>query len=272
MPFFLRWTLVLISSALISAAPASRALDLVRAGNEAFARGDFALAVDRYNQAEERITDPGLVAFNQAAALYRLGRYREAELYYLRCREDAIGERLTRLLYNLGTTVLLESRGSDARWLDRAIAYYEECLRQEPISLELLEDVQTNLKMARQLRLQAKEKPPESPNPDSKQPEENDDAKSRNQGGFEPERGSLDAKGQRRYGPNAMPGEKGPQGTEQQAPGTGNLPPIPDDEKLLPLPPADAEAYLKNAAQRILIERQKQLRNSIPSARNVLDW
>ena len=37
---------------------------------------------EHYEAAEVRITDPGLTSFNKAAALYRLGRYGEAERHY----------------------------------------------------------------------------------------------------------------------------------------------------------------------------------------------
>src|SRR5262245_43565913 len=73
---------------LVSAAPGPDVEDLVRQGNEAFAQKDYAAAVKFYEQAEERTPDPGLVAFNKAAALFRLERYREAELSYQRCLED----------------------------------------------------------------------------------------------------------------------------------------------------------------------------------------
>jgi hypothetical protein len=43
--------------------------DLVRQGNAAYARGRFADALDLYTRAEERTTDPGLIAFIKDAAL-----------------------------------------------------------------------------------------------------------------------------------------------------------------------------------------------------------
>ena len=62
--------------------------DFVRRGNEAFQRKDYTAALELYELAEERAADPGLVAFNKAATLSRLGRTREAELCYLRCMQD----------------------------------------------------------------------------------------------------------------------------------------------------------------------------------------
>ena len=76
-----------------NAAPAANPDDLVRLGNAAFERGDYGSAVGCYEKAEALITDPGLVAFNKGASLYRLDRYREAELHYRRCLSDATGPR-----------------------------------------------------------------------------------------------------------------------------------------------------------------------------------
>src|SRR5262249_14680861 len=123
--------------------------------NTAFARGDYGLAVDLYGHAEERTIDPGLVAFNEATALYQLGHYREAELHYLRCQEDAAGPRLARLLYNLGNCVLKQRRPSPLR-LRQAIRHYEECLRQESTDAELAADARHNLEVARLLLQKAR--------------------------------------------------------------------------------------------------------------------
>src|SRR5262249_10962148 len=113
-------------------------------------------AVEFFTRAEERGTDPGLVAFNKAAALYRQGQYREAELHYLRCREEATGERLVRVLYDLGNAILQQAQDREARRLEQAISFYEECLRQGAAGTELGEDVRFNLRLARALLVRAK--------------------------------------------------------------------------------------------------------------------
>src|SRR5271156_4871 len=102
--------LVLLAVALVSAAPADRADDELRQGNLAFERGDYDGAMRHYEQAEIEITDPGLVAFNEAAALYRLGQYAEAAEHYLRARDDAIGPRRARLLYDLGNCLVQQAQ------------------------------------------------------------------------------------------------------------------------------------------------------------------
>lgn len=65
----------------------------MRLGNAAFGQKDYDAAVNFFEAAEARTADPGLVAFNKAAALYRLGRYAEAERHYRMCLEDAEGPR-----------------------------------------------------------------------------------------------------------------------------------------------------------------------------------
>src|SRR5438128_6709369 len=121
--FLLPWLLAAISL--------DQAEDLVRRGNTAFAGADFATAIDFYSRAEESVTDPGLVAFNKAAALYHLGRYREAELYYRYGRDEATGLRRARLLYSLGNCLLQQAQDRDTRRLKEAMSFYEACMQYE---------------------------------------------------------------------------------------------------------------------------------------------
>src|SRR5262249_34392419 len=111
---------------LLAASPFSDAEDLLHQGNTAFARGDYETALGYYRQAEGQIADPGLLAFNEAAALYKLGRYREAEIHYWLARQDAAGERLARVLYDLGNAVFQQASSKDVPLLQRAIGFYEE--------------------------------------------------------------------------------------------------------------------------------------------------
>src|SRR4051812_37986186 len=65
--------LLLIALLLVSgAAPTDDPKSLLRAGNDAYARGDFATAVEQFQLAARRSTDPTLVAFSLASAKYRL--------------------------------------------------------------------------------------------------------------------------------------------------------------------------------------------------------
>src|SRR5262249_28669437 len=125
-----RWTaaaLMLTAVLLLAAAPAPGFADpeaALHAGNDAFARGDYAAAAACYGQAAARTTEPGLVAYSLAAAKYRLalaadddrdrGRLlQEAERYY-RCCVGPGDPRRARALYGLGNCLLLQAGGRDA--------------------------------------------------------------------------------------------------------------------------------------------------------------
>src|SRR5262245_14892790 len=100
---FYPWWLGLVVLALVAAAPASNDPDvLVGAGDIAFARGDYETALDCYSRAEERTTQPEQVCLKKAKTLYRLERYRDAELHFNYCKESVTGPERAELLYDLG--------------------------------------------------------------------------------------------------------------------------------------------------------------------------
>jgi Ca-activated chloride channel family protein len=265
--------LALLAVGLISAVPAKTVEDLVYQGNAAFERGDFATAVDYYTRAETRVVDPGLVALNKAAALYRLGRYREAELSYQCCREDASGDRLVRVLYDLGNAIVQQAQDRDAKHLAEAIGYYEECLQRGGHDSDLAEDVRFNLKLAQALLARAKtaKDQPTSDNPNSSESSNPRDRANdgRSAGNLFP--GAPDARGRER----ALADRSGDPATSNQppAPGVGNLPAIPDQDDLAPLSSQDTTAYLDQVAARVARER-KEHRQRLPStaARAEKDW
>ena len=142
--------------ALMSGSATDSAGKLLFRGDDAYERGDYGSAADAYSEAEYRTTDPGLVAFNKAAALYRLGLYGEAESCYSRSLEDAEGERRSQAFYNLGNCLVQQARDVDAAMLERAIASYEQCLREEPTDSTLAADARSNLELAKDLLSRAK--------------------------------------------------------------------------------------------------------------------
>ena len=270
--------LVLLVTAGLSAAPAEEADRFVRQGDAAFEQGDWQAALDAYRQAEERSVDPGLVAFNEAAALYRLGRYREAELHYLRCRDDAAGERRARVEYDLANAIVQQAQDRDAKRLEEAIASYEDCLRRAPAGSELAEAAGFNLRLARALLVQAKaaKDRPKSDNPDNTEanPPPQDQAEDRRPGGdFRP--GSADRRGTARGMAQRIGNGSGePASTSQPpAPGIGNLPVLPDTDQLVPLSAEDTVAYLDQVAARVLRERREhRQRSAAPPSPLVKDW
>jgi hypothetical protein len=69
------------------------------------------------------------------------------------------------------------------------------------------------------------------------------------------------------------PGDTPIQTDQRSAPGKGNLPPVPDEDKLVPLAPEDASAHLRRALDRVLKERREhQQRSARTPAGSVKDW
>jgi Ca-activated chloride channel family protein len=259
---------------LIGAAGPADSEACLHRGNAAYDQGNFLAALDWYTKAEERTTDPGLVAYNKAAALYRLGDYRAAELSYRCCLEDAEGVRRARALYDLGNSLLQRSRGSEVQALADAILAYEQCLKQEAADPELCDDARFNRDLARSLWLLAKaaEKPPgaDPSNPDPYDPFAPFPRHDRGRfGSFD-----LNPSGLNPDGTSGEPpaGPSNPLASDQPPPpGAGNRPPLPDQGELVPLAPEDAEAHLHDAVTRIRQSQTQRLGVQAAAPRNVLD-
>jgi hypothetical protein len=266
---------------LAAAAPPRDVEALLREADLAYAGHDYARAADLYEQAEDRATDPGLVALNRAAAKYRLAQagggaddLLEAEQLY-RCCTSTGDPRRPRALYGLGNCLLLKSGDRDLAAVRSAIACFEQCLADPAIDEPLAGHARHNLERARLLVLQiqsskrnADEPPPggDTP-PETHPPDRPPDAP-------DPTRGMGD-----RPDPNAGPGARkpepgrAPQGTDETSPGKGNLPPIADQSDPAPLPPKEAAEHLEQAARRISEERmQHRQRSARPPAPGVRDW
>ncbi len=289
--------LVLVALAVVSAAPAGDAEDLVRQGNAAYARGDYEEAAVYYQRAEELATDPGLVAFNEAAALYEQGKYAEAEAHFRLCLGDAgpkisrrleqhpradlpaalrkqAGPRLARVLYNLGNCLLQRSQGTDADLLDQAVALYDHCLR-AAAPKSLVADARHNLELARELR-RRNPKPPRPDPSEAERPDEPDPSRPKDNPGSEASEPTTDPNRKNPAGKpedDPRPGGDDPRTTEEARAGRGNLPTLPDSDALARLSPEDAAAHLRQALQRIRGERREYQRQTArKTPRHVLDW
>jgi hypothetical protein len=268
---------LILGLALLGAGPAPPTDDLIRQGNEAFARGDYDAALDFYGQAEPRTTDPGLGALNEGVALYRLGRYREADLRFRRSLEDAQGPRLARLQYCLGNCLVQEARSGGKSLLEEAIRLYERCLQNADAEPALREETQHNLELARQLWARAKAAPDSADEQDPQQEERNQQPRPDNLANAGP---PDDGSGKAATAGAAEPiaGQAGNTQapavpTEKTLPGKGNLPPVPDQDELAPLTPEDVAEHLKLAKARIQRERQDYRQRPMPAPpANVPDW
>jgi tetratricopeptide (TPR) repeat protein len=254
-------------------APRSPADNFVRQGNTAFANKDYALALKYYEQAEELIADPGLVAFNKGAALYWLERYREAELHYLRCLEDQKVPpfRKARGYYDLGNCLVKQALPDDAATLERAITAYRDCLALAAGDSELTADARHNLELASLLWLRARAAAKHSPD----NPDRPDEQKANAENPNTQENSGLNK------GRSGEPGDKGIEkidaepgdqdGRKKQA-SAGKLLNLPDQNELVPLPPEDAMAFLEQAARRIHVEQRDYRRTAVPPSDKVRDW
>jgi tetratricopeptide (TPR) repeat protein len=270
-----RFSLPLAALMLLGAISRDDPLDLVRQGNAVFARGEFETALSFYERAEDLTLDPGLVAFNKAVALYQLGRYRDAELHYRRCREDAEGARLPRLLYGLANCLAQQSRGTSLPLLREAIELYLQCLQQEETDSVLRDDARHNLEVARLLWLQAKRSRESSSS--AEEDPANDPPREHPQDaqlGNDPYRmATPDVRGRPEPITDPRGDPKAAAKTDERPPGKGNLPPIPDTDELVSLSPEDAAAHLQQALNRIRRERQEHRQQSVPTiAAHVMDW
>jgi Ca-activated chloride channel family protein len=263
----------LAALAVVSATPPA---DWLRRGNDALDQGRLDASLSDYAQAAERITDPGLVAFNEGVALFRLGRFREAELHFRRCLADATGGRQVRTLYNLGCSLLEESQGRATGPLKAAIAGFERALATVRGDDPLADDLRHNLDLAKRLLAAARpanadqsDEPPDvaPPPAPSGADEHGPIAEGPNQAAVQ-------------VGPDGRPLPKGktdsrnPRPTDKQLPpGKGNLPPLPDEDALSPMTPEDAQAHLEKAAERIAAERRAALKRTAPAPATAFpDW
>src|SRR5207248_1843744 len=161
----------------------------------------------------------------------------------------------------------------DATLLERAVASYESCLREPLTPPEVREDAEFNLEVARALRQRAKTAKKEAPFDSQRKPAEDEPTHQR-----PPRRGADSADGPDPHGEmqRGAAGELGKdaeaQARQQRQPGTGNLPPVPDSDELVPLAPEDALAHLRRATRRVLEEVQKQKLQTGRATHNVLDW
>ena len=256
----------LLAVCLVSAGPAPPTEDLVREANAAFERGDLDAAETLFAQAEERTPDPGLVAFNTGAALFRRGDFRKAELCFRRALGDAEipADRRGRALYNLGNCLVRQAGDTDLRLLQAAIDCYEMALRESPEE-GVRADAGHNLEVAKLLWAKARARrppterdpdwdeprPPKAPPPDpTKEPEDSGTDGSADG----PKKADAAAKRDFGKGPDLGPTAKE---QERPIPGQGTLPVLPDTDEVISRTPEDARALLKRAGERLQRERQK---------------
>jgi tetratricopeptide (TPR) repeat protein len=271
--------LLLPALALVAAGPASIPPDeLVRQANDALSRKQYPEALKLYDRAEERATDPGLVAFNQGVTLYQKGDYAAAEVHFRLARQDATGRRQLCSGYNLAASILQEPGEADAAKLAEAVRLFEDCSRNDEADERLTADARHNLELAKMLWVQANARP--SPRKDNQPKDDEENPKSQppkpvpapqpgsGDNSASPTNGNAD-----KTSAAAEAGQEPNKTDGQQAPGAGNLPVIPDREELAPMSREDAEAHLRQAIDKVIQEGRahRQRSQKVPSGK-VRDW
>jgi Ca-activated chloride channel family protein len=250
--------------------------ELVRQGNVALARQDYAAALRLFEQAEVRSADPGLVAFNQAVALSSQGHHAQAEGQFRLCLEDAVGRRRSAALYNLAGCLVQQGGERDIRRLLEAITLYRQCLHEDDLDDKLAAQAAHNLELAGLLWIRACAPRTEDPRTDtspqdpSSRPARQPDDRPPDQ--VEPGEGSSKPGKDRKPLPRDA-SKSSTATTDETSPGAGNLQVIPDRGKLEPMSAEDAIQYLQQSLERVLQEGRSHRKRSLrPLPGNVLDW
>jgi tetratricopeptide (TPR) repeat protein len=171
----------------------------------AYDRGDYAGAIREYQRAAAECPDVGALAVNQAAALYRMERYNEADGRYQFAEGTSTDLRAAQAAYDRGNCAMQQAckngGAPDKELLDQAAEQYRACLERQASVNDagsLFADAQHNLEIIKLLQAPppsedvAKNGEPE--NGDSQQTAQNDskNGDAKDQTG-DREQGSADA-------------------------------------------------------------------------------
>jgi Ca-activated chloride channel family protein len=125
----------------VSPIRAENYLDAVEQGNEAYLKGDYQTALEKYHVAETDLPESPELEYNMAGALHHEGKYEEAVERYSRALNSTDIGVEGRAHYNLGNTYF---RMQDYQ---NAILAYQETLDIDPSDV----DAKFNLELARKM-------------------------------------------------------------------------------------------------------------------------
>lgn len=286
------WTWLVMIALAAGAQAGTSPRERIREGNEHFAAGRYAKALEAYEQVP--IDGPAAPDYlpellhNRAAALFKLGRLDDARELWVRAAglKDAVFE--AQMRYNIGNVHYAEAlRALGREWaeeapdasrqaappvipeadvnaagrcLERAIEHYRDALRLDP----QLASARANLELAARLRKLLEQKQPTSQpqsQPDPNQQQKGDRARPQSrpasQPGSQPSQDEHDGEPQK--DPNALRPDSQPQSqpsTDESQGEVGQEPnqPAPPDPNQLPEPDA-------NQAQPVELERDPNRAN-----------
>jgi tetratricopeptide (TPR) repeat protein len=275
--------LALAGGVFLGAGPAREpgADELIRRASALYLAGNTDEADRLYALAEEKTTDPGLVAFDRAAVLFQKGDYRAAELHYARVLADAScpPERAARAWYNRGTCLL--KRGGSSSVYRSSIDCLERCLLAPAGEEPLKADARHNLELAKLLWNESRSKAGKKNEGPNDQPKEDQpgDPQPPKQGGMGPtepgDTGEPKANQKSVVQPDTAPppGAK-PTPTQTRTPGSASEPqPLQDTSEVQALSPEDTREHLKRTAERLKKDRRdlwKALTG--PERPGIMDW
>lgn len=272
---------------LISASPNAKPDDLIREGDQAIEKAEYEKALELYQEAEERGTDPGLIAFNKAAAYWHLNDFRKAELHYRMTLNDAAAstERRARSFFNLGNCLVKQAGERDIALLREAIRYYEYCLDLAADG-ELRALARHNLEVAKLLWIDARSQIANPPAPNADEPPDTPrqpEAKKKSEPEKKKEPGKtdvgknikkeLDSKAKIDKGTESSDPKQDPNRSDSPQAGPGRVPVIPDKDELERRSESDTLAALMETEIRLKIIRQRlRAFATIPEKPSGKDW
>lgn len=288
----IRLSLILLLPLLSGAGPVENPESALRQGDAAAAREDFKTAIDKFDLALKRTTDPAPAAFNLAVAHLRQAlslpdpasaerkrQLLEAEALFASFtggnnNNNDPNSRRTLALYGLGVCRLQRAEAGDLEAARAAVGSLRECLQDPALEPALRADVRHNLARARLLAWQLTP-PTEASQPEDQHGDGHDPRPQKNpqDPSAKPEPG--DSSDPKHGDPTGTPPNEGdPRNAKARTHGHASLPTIPDDVEPTPLTPEEAAIYLEKAVKAMQVERltRQPTKSASETRKGVRDW
>lgn len=137
----MRRKIIILISALFtisfSSVLAKSTRNLIKEGNKLYSKKQYDEALQKYNEAEEKVLNRDILSFNKGTAYYKKGDYKEAIEYFTKAltTEDASLE--ARANYNIGNSKYRLGKLKETTELEEAVKLYREALAYYKRAIEL---------------------------------------------------------------------------------------------------------------------------------------